>query len=186
MTLATLRPLQLQDAGDVLAAFSSAPDMARQGDVRDEASAAAYTRWASGVDSATRAFGIVVVDHVVGCVGISVDRVNLVGWVWYWMHAEHRGKGLTSRATTTVANWALGEGGLERLELGHRANNPASGRVALAAGFTWEGVERGKFLIDGERLDVRTYGRLHDDPVPTCETLAADTSTWPPLIGEHS
>lgn len=172
MTLATLRPLQLQDAGDVLAAFSSAPDMARQGDVRDEASAAAYTRWASGVDSATRAFGIVVVDHVVGCVGISIDRVNLVGWVWYWMHAEHRGRGWTSAAVATVADWALAVGGCERLELGHRVDNPASGRVAEAAGFVREGRERGKFLIAGERVDVLTYGRLVTDPVPTGPRLA--------------
>ena len=38
----TLRPLRADDAPDVLAAFVSAADMARQGDVTDLASAVAY------------------------------------------------------------------------------------------------------------------------------------------------
>ncbi len=89
------------------------------------------------------------------------------------MHAAHRGRGATARAVATVSDRALREApdgdGLERLELGHRANNPASGGVARAAGFVLEGRERGKFLIDGERVDVLTYGRLRTDPWPTTE-----------------
>lgn len=70
-----------------------------------------------------------------------------------------------------MADWALGERGLERLELGHRVNNPASAAVARSAGFVHEGTERAKFLVDGQRIDVLTYGRLVDDPKPTCERL---------------
>jgi RimJ/RimL family protein N-acetyltransferase len=66
-----------------------------------------------------------------------------------------------------VSNWALRSGGCERLELGHRADNPLSGNVAAAAGFRHEGRQRGKFLIDGHRVDVLTYGRLSTDPWPT-------------------
>ena len=94
----------------------------------------------------------------------------------YWLRAEHRGRGLASRAAATVADQALtptagGGWGLERLELGHRVNNPASAAVARAAGFVDEGVERGKFLIDGERLDVRICGRLRSDPWPALPGL---------------
>lgn len=75
-----------------------------------------------------------------------------------------------------MANRALrpeaeGGWGLERLELGHRENNPASGGVARAAGFVHEGTERGKFLLDGERHDVHTYGRLRSDPMPLTAQL---------------
>lgn len=66
---------------------------------------------------------------------------------------------------------AAGGWGLDRLELGHRMNNPASGAVARAAGFVQEGTERGKFLIDGERVDVLTYGRLRSDPGPAVPGL---------------
>jgi RimJ/RimL family protein N-acetyltransferase len=65
----------------------------------------------------------------------------------------------------------LTSGGLHRLELGHRVTNPASGVVAEAAGFVREGVERGKFLIAGARVDVVTYGRLISDPIPATQTL---------------
>jgi len=79
---------------------------------------------------------------------------------------RHTAAAVMSRAAATVADWALSDGGCERLELGHRVNNPASGGVAAAAGFVWEGTERGKFLIDGERVDVHTYGRLTSDRWP--------------------
>ena len=82
------------------------------------------------------------------------------------MTQETRGRGWTTRAAATVADWALDHAGFERLELGHRVNNPASGAVARAAGFRKEGTERGKFLIAGERVDVDTYGRLRTDPRP--------------------
>jgi RimJ/RimL family protein N-acetyltransferase len=70
-----------------------------------------------------------------------------------------------------VAHWPLTDLGLERLELGHRVNNPASGAVARHAGFVHEGVERAKFLVDDRRVDVRTYGRLRSDPEPAFEPL---------------
>ena len=63
------------------------------------------------------------------------------------------------------------DGGLERLELGDRVNNPASGAVARAAGFVQEGTERGKFLLEGTRVDVLAYGRLRSDPSPTLTGL---------------
>ena len=113
---------------------------------------------------------------MIGLIGVTVDEENRSGWFFYWLRAEHRRRGLASRAAATVADQALtptagGGWGLERLELGHRVNNPASAAVARAAGFVDEGVERGKFLIDGERLDVRICGRLRSDPWPALPGL---------------
>lgn len=166
-----LRPVGEEDAPAVLAAFTSAPDMARQGDVTDLDTAQAHVEWLR--TGPRRAFAIEVDDRLVGVVALVVDRTNRNGWVFYWLHAEHRGRGVTARAAATVCDWALRAdgGGLERLELGHRLNNPASGGVARAAGFVLEGRERGKFLVDGERVDVLTYGRLRSDPWPEVEPL---------------
>jgi RimJ/RimL family protein N-acetyltransferase len=50
-------------------------------------------------------------------------------------------------------------------------NNPASGAVAAAAGFVKEGTEREKSLVDGQRVDVDTYGRLATDPWPHHDPL---------------
>lgn len=100
---------------------------------------------------------------------------------------DHRGRGVAARGTATVAHWALGGGGLERLELGHRVNNPESGVVARAAGFVLEGRERGKFLIDGERIDVLTYGRLRSDPDPAPRALPLEVSpAWRSPTGRRT
>lgn len=173
LTAYGVRPVRESDAKAVLDAFFSAPDMARQGEVSGLASAERYVEWLR--EPSRHAFAVTSGDQMVGLVAISVDELNCSAWVFYWMHAAHRGLGVTGRAVATVADWALAEqpdgAGLERLELGHRVNNPASGRVAQAAGFVQEGLERGKFLIDGERIDVLTYGRLRTDPSPGTATL---------------
>lgn len=174
--LCSLRPLRGDDAPAVLDAFASAPDMARQGEVRTPEQAAAYVAHLTEPGSGRQVFAVTVEDRLVGVIGVAVDRVNRTGWFWYWMHAAQRGRGWTSSAATTVADWALDDGGCERLELGHRVNNPASGRVAQAAGFVLEGRERERFLIDGKRIDVLTYGRLRTDPVPAGPRLALRTT----------
>ena len=168
---AWLRPLRPGDAPALLDAYRSAADMARQGTVTTPAQARQQVAWLLEPDR--RAIAIVDdSDRLLGLVALTVDAENLTGWFFYWLHAAHRGQGLAARAAAAVATRALtpsaeGGWGLERLELGHRANNPTSGAVARAAGFVHEGTERGKFLIGGERVDVHTFGRLVTDPAPT-------------------
>ena len=167
---AYLRPLLASDAEAVLASFLSNPDMARQGDLTTLADAEQYVE--NLLASASQhPWAISHEGTVVGLVCVSIDKANRSGWVSYWMHHAARGNGWMRRAVATVADWALAPGGLERLELGHRVNNPASGAVARAAGFVKEGTERAKFLIDGERIDVDTYGRLRTDPAPSFRPL---------------
>ncbi len=168
---ATLRPLREGDQAAVLDAFRASADMGRQGLVRTAAEAHEYVLQLSDPDGRHRAFAVCLDDQLVGLVALTLDPANRLGWFYYWLHVAHRGQGLASRAAATVATWALAEGGCERLELGHRVDNPASGRVARAAGFVPEGQERDKFLIEGRRVDVLTYGRLRTDPVPHTPTL---------------
>ncbi len=162
-----LRPLRTTDAEAVLAAFESNPDMARQGSVASLEDATRYVENLRSPESPHRPWAIAHNGTLFGLVCVSVDAENRSGWFWYWMNESARGHGWMRRAAATVADWALSDLGLERLELGHRVNNPASGAVAKAAGFVKEGTERGKFLINGERIDVDTYGRLRSDPWPT-------------------
>lgn len=161
-----IRRLRVSDAEAVLAAFTSAPDMSRQGDVTTLEDAERYVAHLLGEDSSHEAWAIAEDDVLIGFVCVTVDDANRSGWFWYWMTSSARGRGWTRRAAAAVANWALTVRGLDRLELGHRVNNPASGGVARAAGFVKEGTERGKFLIEGQRIDVDTYGRLRSDSSP--------------------
>lgn len=148
-------------------AFASNADMARQGDVSTITEAEAYVNRLIEPESPHEAWAIVDGDKLVGLVSVTVDEANRSGWFWYWMADAARGRGWSARASATVAEWALTVRGLERLELGHRVNNPASGAIARHAGFVKEGTERAKFLVEGQRVDVDTYGRLRSDrPVP--------------------
>jgi RimJ/RimL family protein N-acetyltransferase len=63
-----------------------------------------------------------------------------------------------------VADWALTDLGLFRLELGHRMDNPASCRVARRTGFAVEGLERAKLRYGDRRYDVEIHARLASDP----------------------
>lgn len=169
MSATHLRPLHGDDAADVLSAFAADPEMSRQGDVTDLESAEAYIRQLTNRSQDNLAFAVVDRGRCVGVVAINGSHQHQLGWFFYWVHPDTRGRGVMSQAAATVANWALGhgeddDGGFYRLELGHRENNPASGRIAAAAGFLQEGLEREKFEVGGERVDVLTYGRLRSDP----------------------
>ncbi|WP_216389130.1 GNAT family N-acetyltransferase [Arcanobacterium phocae] len=160
-----VRKIVQADAPAVLAAFHSDPDMKRQGNVSTLEEARRYIRQFTESDSMD-AWVVDCDGRAVGLVGVSFDRENRNGWFFYWMSAEYRGRGWTSIAARTIANWSLSEGGMERLELGYRVNNSQSAFVAHAAGFIREGLERSKFLVNGVRIDVETCGRLVDDPWP--------------------
>ncbi|MGP9648859.1 GNAT family N-acetyltransferase [Glutamicibacter sp. AOP38-B1-38] len=171
-TTASLRPLRATDAPHVLAAFLSNPDMARQGEVSTLAEAETYVRML--LKDPARQVPLAVVENsaLVGLVCGSIDETNLSAWVWYWLHAEHRGRGLSSRALAALSAELFSSYRLQRLELGLRVNNPASKKVAERCGFILEGRERGKFLIDGQRIDVLNYARLPTDPIPPISPLA--------------
>lgn len=159
----------------MLRAFESDPQMRRQGEVQNLVQATDYVRnLLQNPDQVP--YAITCNDALVGLVCASTDRKHATGWFWYWMDAAYRGRQLCTRAAATLANHLLGEGGLHRLELGARANNPASLAVARAAGFVPEGIEREKFEMDGARVDVHTFGRLSRDPWPTTPTLPLDLS----------
>ncbi|MFI2645237.1 GNAT family N-acetyltransferase [Streptomyces sp. NPDC018610] len=166
-----LRRWSAADAPAVLTAFAE-PLMDRQSG-EPVSSPAAARRWLTAAagqwDSGTR-FAFAVVDDadtVLGNVAVGpVDRRHGTGWVSYWTTAAARGRGVASRACRALARWAFDDVGLFRLELGHRVDNPASCRVATAAGFAVEGLQRDKLEYDGVRHDVELHARLATDPEP--------------------
>jgi RimJ/RimL family protein N-acetyltransferase len=171
---AHLRPWSPGDAEAVFRAFRSADLDGQGGPLPTLDSAQVWIeRWRS-VSEGGSACALAIVDgtSAVGGVAVSaIDPRHQTGWVSYWLAADVRGQGLASRATATLAQHAFAEYGLYRLELGHRTNNPASCRVATAAGFLAEGVERGKLLYGGERFDTETHARLVIDAAPDIDLL---------------
>ncbi len=161
----TFRDLQAHDVDRVLDAFLSDASMSRQGDVTDVPSARRYVgRFLENPNDMRAIVAVDGDDQLQAFAAVSVDEENANGWIFYWAHADARGRGITSRLVRALADRELTEGGLHRLELGYRANNLGSAKVARAAGFHQEGIEREKFLVDGARIDVVTCSRLKSDP----------------------
>ena len=85
--------------------------------------------------------------------------------VGYWLAPGARGRGAATAAVLLAVRWAFGiEPALVRMELLTLVGNEASGRVALRAGFTREGVLRRYLPFRGELMDAVMFARLRGDP----------------------
>lgn len=83
--------------------------------------------------------------HWTACIGICIfDRA---GW----------GKGLGARSIRAVADWAHSSLGVRWVEAGVYADNVASQKAFLNAGFVWVSDINGKYLLDGHPSEVRLY-----------------------------
>lgn len=94
----------------------------------------------------------------------GIDPVQRDAQVGYRVAPWARGQGVATDALAAVARWAFGALGLERIELAHAVDNPASCRVAEKAGFRHEGTLRQSFAYgDGRRHDEHVHARLASD-----------------------
>jgi RimJ/RimL family protein N-acetyltransferase len=85
-----------------------------------------------------------------------------VGGIGYVVHPAFRGRGFTTRALELLVPWAFGPGGFARLELGAKAGNLASQRVAAAAGFEADGVRAARLRNpDGSYADEVRFCRVN-------------------------
>ncbi|WP_144121982.1 GNAT family N-acetyltransferase [Catellatospora sichuanensis] len=107
-----------------------------------------------------------VTDEVLGGAGLShllEDRRQAE--VGYWVAPWARRRGVATAAARAITDWAFGTLGMIRMELFTVPDNAASQRVALAAGFTREGVRRGASTRrDGSHGDYVAFVRLAGDP----------------------
>lgn len=166
---AHLRAWQPGDTEALVAALRSSPEVADQlgvGGVVGSAEAQRLLHHQLISDGPTAwNFAVVVDGTAVGNVGVShVEHQHDTGWMHYWVASPHRGRGLASAGLVAVSEFAVTDLGLFRLELGHRVNNPGSCRVAVAAGYPAEGIERSKLRYGDLRFDVETHARLATDP----------------------
>ena len=75
-------------------------------------------------------------DELLGMTGVHhIDREAGDGYAGYWVGPRHRGRGVATAALRLVVAAARDELGLRRLQLQADVDNPASHRVAEAAGF---------------------------------------------------
>jgi RimJ/RimL family protein N-acetyltransferase len=106
-------------------------------------------------------FAIAQEGEVVGSIGMRVDDRKATGAIGYWCASARRGRGITTHAVRRLCRYALGDLGLERLELITDPENVASQRVATKVGFRREGVLRSHLRHpDGRRRDSVMFSLL--------------------------
>jgi len=162
-----LRPWSGADVTAVLEAFSD-PDIQhwhfRRSDSESEARvwiAECASRW-SAETSATWAITAIEHDEVVGRVCLYTDLAHGHGEITYWVLPRARRRHVATRACLAVTRWGH-DLGLHRIRLQHSTSNPLSRGVALRAGYTEEGVQRGAALHADGWHDMRLYSHLSTD-----------------------
>jgi [ribosomal protein S5]-alanine N-acetyltransferase len=149
----TVRPWRLSDSPAVVHAYRD-PDIVRW-HVRsmDEAEARVWvTSWAHRWAAETGASWAVTAEGILlGRTGFRrIDLAEGSAEAAYWTVPAARGRNIAARALRAVSQWMLDSGNLHRLELNHSVANPASCRVAVKAGYAFEGTRRRQGLhLDG-------------------------------------
>jgi ribosomal-protein-alanine N-acetyltransferase len=118
-------------------------------------------RWAAETGA-----GWAVVDGgvLVGRVGFRVlDLADGFGEAAYWVVPAARGRSIAGRALTAVTEWMFNHVGFHRMALLHSTQNEASCRVAVKAGYAYEGTQRKQALhVDGWH-DVHLHARIRGE-----------------------
>jgi RimJ/RimL family protein N-acetyltransferase len=73
--------------------------------------------------------------EVVGGCGLMTRLGPGVFEIGYWVHSAYSGRGYATAAALALTQAGLAQPGIDRVEIRHDVDNPASGRVAAKAGF---------------------------------------------------
>ena len=98
-----------------------------------------------------------------GCMGIHPVAAHGRAEVGYWIGKAFWGRGLATSALRLLLQFAFETLKLNRVEAGHFAHNPASGRVMEKAGMRFEGLRRQYVLHREQYKDLVWYAILRED-----------------------
>lgn len=121
-----------------------------------------------GSDRGAESFAITEDDRVLGSIGVHSTGEAAVIEIGYWLRADARGRGVTTRALVLALAYALDDGAA-RVQLRADPENAASCRVAEKAGFRLEGELRQAHWNPrlGRRQNWRMYSVLAEDRSPS-------------------
>lgn len=124
-------------------------------------------RWLDSIEAA-RSAGSTAVDlaiiernsgEFIGVISLSARNRHDDTEAGFWLDRDWRGRGLMTEALHAVIALAFRQGA-HRVSARHFPFNPASGRVMVKAGLTFEGILRESLKKNGRYLDDVSYGIL--------------------------
>ncbi len=159
----TLRPWREGDAAAIVECVDGEPEIARWLDqVPQPYSLEDARAYIDGLGEEAFAITDARTGRVLGSIGASWNDAGDVGEIGYWLRADARGSGITTRALALVCAWAFERKDVARLQLRADLENEPSRRVAEKAGFRLEGVLRSAHWNPrlGRRQDWAIYSLL--------------------------
>lgn len=102
--------------------------------------------------------------EMAGVAGFNeLDWTNGIAYIGYWLGADFTGKGIMTRAAGALTDYALGELGMNKVDIRAAEHNRGSRGVPERLGFTQEGrIRSGEWLYD-HYVDHIVYGMLKDE-----------------------
>ncbi|MDR2698909.1 MAG: GNAT family N-acetyltransferase [Candidatus Methanoplasma sp.] len=117
------------------------------------------------------------------CIGqiafFLVDSKNNFGELEYCIGDEFQRKGYCTEAVKAMCEFGFADIGFHKIQVCHKENNPASRGVIQKCGFTYEGMLRDFFFMDGAYVSRLYYSMLKSEYedmvclVPPSEELEA-------------
>jgi ribosomal-protein-serine acetyltransferase len=101
---------------------------------------------------------------IVGMIGyVRIDSVNRGAYIGYWLADDAQGRGIMTRAVTTLYTYGFAKMDLHRQVILCAEKNTASCAVAERCGFQFEGVSRDAEWLYDACVSLRVYARLRTD-----------------------
>lgn len=119
-------------------------------------------RWMTQFDGSHRAaFAILDAEGEFAGYAVTgpIDWEGLEVELGYAISPWARGRGLATETLRQLTHWAFARG-MQRVTALISVDNPASSRVAVKAGYTFEGVLRSVHNVNGRRGDLQSWSIL--------------------------
>ncbi len=112
-------------------------------------------------------FGIFRRDRLLGVIGfVSFDWKARKTEIGYWIDKDEQGKGIISRASRYLIDYAFDGLDLNRIEIRCSSENLRSAAIPKRLGFRFEGHLRQSEFRNGKLHDFLTFGLLRSDRKP--------------------
>jgi ribosomal-protein-serine acetyltransferase len=108
--------------------------------------------------------GIFYNNKLVGVAGFnSIDWVNRIGYIGYWLAIDYQGKGIMTRVTRALTHYAFYEYKLNRVDIRVAYENTKSQAIPKRLGFVEEGLLRQTEWLYDHFVDHIVYSLLKSE-----------------------
>ncbi|TFB19240.1 N-acetyltransferase [Filobacillus milosensis] len=102
--------------------------------------------------------------EICGVAGFNeLDWTNKIAYIGYWLGEGFTGKGIMTRAAGALTDYAIGELGMNKVDIRAAEGNSASRGVPERLGFTQEGRIRCAEWLYDHYVDHIVYGMLKNE-----------------------